>query len=202
MDDKPLSRGEKSRKAILDTAYTLFLEHGYAATSMRQIATRAGIALAGIYNHFGGKEAIFRELILARHPYHQILPIMLNTPADDPELFVRNAAQAMVDELGKRPDFIKLMMIELVEFNSGNMPAIVEQVLIQVMPLIEKFNHQALLKKMPPLIFFRAFLGLFFSYYMTEMMMAGIPAALDQDQPLDYFVEIFLHGVLAQKENA
>ncbi|MDI6769243.1 MAG: TetR/AcrR family transcriptional regulator [Anaerolineales bacterium] len=106
MDDTFLSKGERTRQAVMDAAYELFLEKGYAATSMRQIAERAGLALGGIYNHFPNKEAIFGELVLDRHPYRQVLPILLKTPADDPERFVRSAAQAMVDELGRRPDFI------------------------------------------------------------------------------------------------
>jgi AcrR family transcriptional regulator len=203
MEDVQISKGERSRQAILDAAYESFLVQGYAATSMRQIAEGAGLALGGIYNHFPGKEAIFCELILDRHPYRQILPIMLSTPADDPETFVRTAARTMVDELGKRPDFIKLMMIELVEFNGRNMPRIIERVLPQVLPLIEKFGEQrGLLRKMPPFVFFRAFLGLFFSYYITELMIAGTPAAMTQKNALNHFVEIFLHGVLADKEPA
>ncbi len=202
-EDNSISKGERTRQAVMEAAYGLFLEKGYAATSMRQIAERAGLALGGIYNHFTGKEAIFSELIHERHPYHQVLPVMLNTPADDPETFVREAARKMVDELGRRPDFIKLMMIELVEFNGRNMPQVIERVLPEVLPLIQKFNAQSgLLREMPPFIFFRAFLGLFFSYYITEMMIAGTPAALTQTDALDYFVEIFLHGILAEKGNS
>jgi AcrR family transcriptional regulator len=170
---------------------------------MRQIAERAGLALGGIYNHFSGKEAIFAELIIDRHPYQQILPVLLNTPADDIEQFVRNAAKTMVDELGKRPDFIKLMFIEIVEFNGRNMPNMLEHVLPQVLPLIEKFNkNKKVLRPMPPFVFFRAFLGLFFSYYMTELLLSNTPAALMQGNALDHFVEIFLHGVMADKESA
>lgn len=197
--DELLTKGERTRQIVMEAAYGLFLEQGYAATSMRQIADRAGLALGGIYNHFAGKEAIFSELILDRHPYRQILPIMLSTPSDDPESFVRNAAQTMVDELGKRPDFIKLMLIEIVEFNGRNMPKIIERVLPEILPLIKKFSaKKGLLRDMPPFIFFRAFLGLFFSYYMTELMIAGTPAALTQKNALDHFVEIFLHGVLRE----
>ena len=48
-----------------------------------------------------------------------------------------------------------------------------------------------------PFIFFRAFLGLFFSYYMTELLLANMPIAQQQGYALDQFVEIFLHGILA-----
>lgn len=200
MDDETISKGERTRQAVMEAAYQLFLEQGYAATSMRQIAERAGLALGGIYNHFAGKEAIFSELILDRHPYRQILPIMLSTPADDPEGFVRSAAQTMVDELGKRPDFIKLMLIEIVEFNGRNMPKVIERVLPEVLPLIQRFSQQkGLLRDIPPFIFFRAFLGLFFSYYITELLTGDTPVVLTQSNAFEHFVEIFLHGVLTDK---
>jgi AcrR family transcriptional regulator len=203
MEEPSLSKGERTRQTVMQAAYELFLEQGYAATSMRQIAERAGLALGGIYNHFPNKEAIFSELIHERHPYHQVVPVMLNTPADDPETFVRKAARTMVDELGKRPDFLKLMMIELVEFKGQNMPKIIERVLPDVVPLVQRFSQQkGLLREMPPFVFFRAFLGLFFSYYITELMIQGTPAALAQNNALDHFVEIFLHGILADKEPA
>jgi AcrR family transcriptional regulator len=199
MGNSSLSKGERTRQAVMEAAYELFLEQGYAATSMRQIAERAGLALGGIYNHFTGKEAIFSELILDRHPYRQILPIMLNAPAEDPETFVRSAAQTMLDELGKRPDFIKLMLIEIVEFNGRNMPEIIERVLPEVLPLIQRFSKQkGLLREIPPFVFFRAFLGLFFSYYITEMMIADTSLSNTQSQALDHFVEIFLHGILRE----
>lgn len=201
MDDAQISKGERTRQVIMEAAYDLFLEHGYAATSMRQIADRAGLALGGIYNHFLNKEAIFSELILERHPYRQILPILLNTPAEDPESFVRSAAQTMVDELGKRPDFIKLMLIEIVEFNGRNMPKIMESVLPEVLPLIQRFGQQkGLLRDIPPFIFFRAFIGLFFSYYITELLIGDTPIIQTQGNALDHFVEIFLHGVLLKDE--
>jgi AcrR family transcriptional regulator len=201
MPEESLTKGERTHRAIVEAAYTLFLQQGYAATSMRQIAEHAGLALGGIYNHFASKEAIFAELIIDRHPYQQILPILLKTPTDDMETFVRTAAQAMVSELDKRPDFIKLMLIEMVEFNGRNMPNMLKQVLPQVLPLIGKFNKK-LLRPIPPFVFFRAFLGLFFSYYMTELLLSNTPAARMSTNALDHFVEIFLHGVMENKESA
>ncbi len=201
MTETSLSKGERTRRAVMEAAYELFLEQGYAATSMRQIAERSGLALGGIYNHFPSKEAIFSELIIERHPYKQVLPILVATPADDVESFVRTAAKTLVEELGRRPDFIKLMLIEMVEFNGRNMPHMLDQVLPQVLPLINKFyKNKKALRKMSPLIFFRAFLGLFFSYYITELLLAHTPAVLAQGNALEDFVEIFLHGVMLPQE--
>ena len=41
-------KGEVTRLAIEDAALSLFMEQGYHATSMRQIAERAELALGGI----------------------------------------------------------------------------------------------------------------------------------------------------------
>ncbi len=199
--NETLSKGERTRQTVMEAAYELFLEQGYAATSMRQIAERSGLALGGIYNHFPSKEAIFSELIIERHPYKQILPVLVSTPADDVEGFVRKAAETLINELGKRPDFIKLMFIEIVEFNGRNMTHMLDEILPQVLPLIKKFNkNKKVLRPMSPFIFFRVFLGLFISYYMTEMLLANTPVAWVQGNALDHFVDIFLHGVMVQQE--
>lgn len=48
---------------ILQVAGRLFSQHGYTATSMRQIAQEAGIGKATIYHHFPDKRAIVSALL-------------------------------------------------------------------------------------------------------------------------------------------
>ena len=47
LPDKITTKGERTRRAIMEAAYDLFLEKGFAATSMRQIAERNASAEAG-----------------------------------------------------------------------------------------------------------------------------------------------------------
>jgi AcrR family transcriptional regulator len=203
MPEESLTKGERTQLVIVEVAYSLFLEQGYAATSMRQIAERAGLALGGIYNHFASKEAIFSDLIIQKHPFHQILPLLQAAPGNTVEEFVRNAARSMVSELGRRPDFVKFLLVELVEFNGRDLPRMFQVIFPQIAPLIQRFQSTpGELRAIPPFVLFRAFLGLFFSYYMTEYLLAGTPAAAMQENALDHFVDIFLHGVLANKEPA
>ena len=58
------SKSDRTARAILDSAYALISSQGYAATSMRQIAEGAGLALGSIYNHFSSKEDIYKAIIL------------------------------------------------------------------------------------------------------------------------------------------
>lgn len=197
MAEETLSKAERTRQSILQAAYEAFLEKGYAATSIREIAKRTGLALSSLYNHFENKEAIFSELIINRHPFHQILPLLQATQGETVEEFVRNAARSMLAELGRRPDFIKFLFVELVEFNGRDLPDMFSVVYPQILPLIQRFQTgRKDLRPIPPVILFRAFLGLFFSFYMTEFLLAGTPVAVLQENALDRFVDIFLHGIL------
>ncbi len=54
--------GEQSRQAILDTARVLYRKGGYAAVTMREIATRLGIKAPSLYHHFRSKDDIFAML--------------------------------------------------------------------------------------------------------------------------------------------
>ncbi len=50
----------------MDVATELFVQRGYAATTLVDIARGAGVATRTLYQHFGDKEAIFSEVIFAR----------------------------------------------------------------------------------------------------------------------------------------
>jgi TetR/AcrR family transcriptional regulator, mexJK operon transcriptional repressor len=55
-------RVQRTRAAVLDAARTLFLRHGYAGTTMDQIAALAGLTKRTVYNNYGDKDALFREV--------------------------------------------------------------------------------------------------------------------------------------------
>ena len=201
MTEIALSKGERTRQTIEEAAYELFLEQGYSATSMRRVAERAGLALGGIYNHFSSKEEIFEAIILDKHPYKQILPVILSAPGDTLPEFVHNSAHTLVDELGKRPDFIRLMFIEIVEFDSKHMPLFFEEIYPEFLPLVQRFQSpEGELRSISPPLLLRAFLGMFFSFYMTELITEHMEIPEIHENALDGFVEIFLHGILVEKE--
>ncbi|MCW5593203.1 MAG: TetR family transcriptional regulator [Burkholderiales bacterium] len=59
-----LSLDTKSR--ILDAAELLFMEHGFEATSLRQLTAAAGVNLAAVNYHFGSKEELFQAVLTRR----------------------------------------------------------------------------------------------------------------------------------------
>ena len=51
------------REQILQGATRVFLQHGYAGTSMDRVAAEAGVSKQTIYSHFQDKEGLFTALI-------------------------------------------------------------------------------------------------------------------------------------------
>jgi AcrR family transcriptional regulator len=193
-------KGDITKLAIEEAAFELFMDQGYHATSMRQIADNAELALGGIYNHFSSKEEIFAAILIDRHPYKQILPIVLAAQGDTAEELIRNAARALVTELGSRPELLKLIFIELVEFNGKHMTSLIAEIAPKIILMFEKIIHvRKNLRKIPPPILVRSFLGMFFSFYITELFIQdSVVAKLMPKNSFDLFVDIYLHGVIKE----
>jgi TetR/AcrR family transcriptional regulator len=57
---RPQQRSLETRQRLVDAALLVFAEHGFAGASTREIARRAGVALAALPYHFTTKEALWK----------------------------------------------------------------------------------------------------------------------------------------------
>ena len=90
---KTLSRraqGEETRATLIDVGARLFAQKGYDGVSMRTLAAEAGVNLATVGYHFGGKpglyKAIMEEIIAVRHelfPQAEEVRARLDAAGDD-----------------------------------------------------------------------------------------------------------------------
>ena len=58
--DVPDTKSARTRSAIIDAALRLFRERGYDATTMRAIATEAGVSVGNAYYYFESKEQLIQ----------------------------------------------------------------------------------------------------------------------------------------------
>jgi AcrR family transcriptional regulator len=197
-----LKKGEVTRLAVEEAAVKLFLEQGYHATSMRQIADHTGLALGGIYNHFTSKEEIFEAIIVDQHPYRKILPLIVAVEGDTAQEFFGNAFRIVIRELGNQPEFINLMFIELVEFKGKHGSTMLREIAPKVLPVFEKvIKNMKGLRVTNPAVLMRSFFGMIISYFITEMVISNsVISKLMPKNATDQYIDIFLNGIL--KESA
>ncbi|GAA0576205.1 TetR family transcriptional regulator [Kribbella sandramycini] len=58
--DSATTKGEQTRELILSTALRLFREQGYAKTTMRAIATEAGVSVGNAYYYYSSKDHLMQ----------------------------------------------------------------------------------------------------------------------------------------------
>lgn len=197
-DKETITKGETTRLAIETAAIRLFLKQGYHATSMRQIADHAGLALGGIYNHFSSKEEIFEAIIVDQHPYKKILPLILDVKGETGEEFFGNAFRIIINEMGEQPEFMNLMFIEIVEFKGRHGSVMLREISPKVLPVFERVvKTRKDLRVTNPAILMRSFFGMVVSYFVTEMVISNsVVQKLMPKNATDAYIDLFLHGIL------
>ncbi|WP_260195903.1 TetR/AcrR family transcriptional regulator, partial [Actinophytocola gossypii] len=55
-------RSARKRQAILDSARSVFLQKGYAGTSMDEVAAQATVSKQTVYKHFADKRRLFEAI--------------------------------------------------------------------------------------------------------------------------------------------
>lgn len=167
---------------------------------MRQIAANAGIAQGGLYNHFESKEQVFEAVVLESHSYQEIIPALLKARGETIERFLGDALQQMVHILNEHPQFVKLMFIEVVEFQSVH----AEKLFTRLMPTLASLmdtvvlNYEEQIRPIPRLVLLRYFFGFLFSYLLTDLFLVK-NGSLYQNKDIEgYYVDIFLHGIFRE----
>ncbi len=64
-DQTPTRKGQQTAKRVREAALQLFAAHGYAAVSMRQIASKVDVLPGALYNHFATKQGILKDLMMS-----------------------------------------------------------------------------------------------------------------------------------------
>jgi AcrR family transcriptional regulator len=108
-----LRRGPLTRKQILDASLHLFSEKGFAKTSVRDIAHRAGITDAAIYYHFKSKRELFEALFEERGITSALSELEQATISERPVLDVLTSiAVAALGIMQRNKDFMKVLLSE------------------------------------------------------------------------------------------
>jgi TetR/AcrR family transcriptional regulator of autoinduction and epiphytic fitness len=131
----PSARRGASREVIVAAATRLFLERGFGAVSMDELAAAAGVARRTLYNQFAGKEEIFREMLQrVSGQLEQAFPPGIETQGDV-EAVLRLVAK-MILKLHKNRDY--LGFLRMVVADSRQFPWIAEEFAAVIDPQTER----------------------------------------------------------------
>lgn len=98
------SRAPETRERILNAAISLFQERGFAGTSIRDLAERAGVTTAAMYYYFDGKDQILEVLF---DPCLQALQAIDAPPGGDQ---ARQVLEQVMDVFAERGPALQAVM--------------------------------------------------------------------------------------------
>lgn len=111
----------QKQEQILQGATRVFLQEGYARTSMDRISASAGVSKQTIYSHFQDKEGLFKALIerLTLACFQSIF-CTKELSQGEPAMFLRQVAEFYLTKVADNPDYLALLRLMITE--SQNFP--------------------------------------------------------------------------------
>lgn len=181
---QPTDSGKLEEK-IVRAAKDLFIENGYAATSMSEIAARAGIKRPVLYYYFRTKDKIFQAAlgVIAQSLLPKIQNILLRKDWPFAER-VSKVVDAYYDMFYEVPDLPMFVLREVgrdVErFHEALKDLPLSAYLQAVEESLQEEMQAGVLKKMPVRTVFITFYGLLTFPFLSRNLLAGLFVGQDE----------------------
>lgn len=196
----PAMAPEKRIETILEAARAVFIEKGFAAARIEDVAARAGIAKGTVYLHFDSKEGLFKALIksITTPPIGRMETLLQDDSLASTELLHRFLGILRSEILGTERRFVlRLLLTE-----GHNFPEIAafyhDEVLARVIPLLRGIVERGVERGE----FARDTLARFPQLFAAPMLLAvmweglfGRTDPLDVDGLMQAHLDLLLHGL-------
>jgi AcrR family transcriptional regulator len=190
------ARRVDSRAAIVEAAERLFLERGFGAVSMDDLAEAAGVARRTLYNQFTSKEEIFREMLLrVSRQLEDAFPPGIETKGKVEDV-LRVIARVIL-ELHKNPDY--LGFLRMVVADSRQFPWIAKEFDAVMEPQTERLTRYLAhltdvgsLNCPNPLLAAHQFMGMLNELSLWPWMVGRRRIAIPDDEVVDQTIGMFV----------
>lgn len=195
-------RADAKSQAIRQAARLLFLGQGFAATTLDQVAARAGVSKATIYARYRQKEEVLADVLddLLREWDAPLAPATPVTTLDELRAGLLALAEQTAARL-MRPEGLSLVRMLIAEMNTqpelGELfvRAVPGPLLTRAGALLGAAQAAGLLRPADPDLAARAFVGPLMSFVVLGGLLAREPRPPTPAQ-LAGMVDLCLHGLL------
>lgn len=186
-----LTQGEKSERsqaAILKAALQLFSKQGYRGTSIREIATAAGLSTGNVYHHFPDKEALFTTLLnqywqaIASPDFPFNRALAAGAFPDDLEALARATEESV---RAYRP-YVALIYVDVVELEGTHIRKFYSEMSDRFATFLDRRASDGVKDRLAPGFHPNTALMLasrFFLHYFAVEILFGVPRQFGLDTP-------------------
>ena len=189
----------KNQAAIEEAALRLFIRQGYFGTSIRDIASEAGISIGNIYNYYPNKEALYVSLVRRYSGHMAKLQAALKPLLGkfDPAS-LRQLAQKTREIVYSHPDYWRLMYIDVTEFGNRHFAHSFRRLSKTLEKLAGGYSGEGVRPDIDPSLAYGAIYLQFFTYFLMEKLFGGKQhLGRPESVAIDQLIEIFRKGIVA-----
>lgn len=195
-------RAEARPDEVLDAALELFLERGYEATRVDDIAKRAGISKGAVYLYFQSKQALLEGLVeRAVVPFADNVFGMVSEFRGDPRPFMSQMMHMMAAQLAGSGflDIPKLVMREAViapEIANMYRKAVLDRAIPALVGLMRKAISDGYLRPVDPELTVRNVVGpIIVHILLFEVFNVEPEDGFDIDRFIDNHLDLLFNGL-------
>lgn len=124
--------GQERRTQLLDIGRKLFAERGFEATSIEEVAARAGVTKPVVYEHFGGKEGLYA--VVVDREMERVLDGMTGAlSGGSARELLEQAALAFLVYIEEQPDGFRILVRDSpVASSTGTFASLISDIATQV----------------------------------------------------------------------
>lgn len=158
MTDQPQERRRSRmtsaarREQLLQVGRSLFAERGFEATSVEEIAAKAGVSKPVVYEHFGGKEGLYA--VIVDREMQKLLGMVEGALTEDhPRRLLEQAALALLTYIEQDTDGFRILVRDSpVAQSTGTFASLIVDIAGQVEHLVAaEFKARGLDAKFAPM---------------------------------------------------
>jgi AcrR family transcriptional regulator len=189
---------EETQQRILETAFEVFAQQGYARTTTRSLATAAGVNEVTLFRHFGNKKNLFSAVVEkfgGAAVASELEAKITGNYRKDLLAIGKNLKEIMFE----RKDVMRLVICEADHF--PEIQEVMAQNPHQLRQMLAGYFRQRIeagqLRQLDPGAMAQAFMGMFFTYMITQCILNDpVDPEMQTDDVVAQFVDIFVEGTI------
>lgn len=197
-------RAEERPDEVMDAALDLFIEKGFAATRVEDIAKRANLSKGAVYLYFDSKEAVLKGLVR-----RAIVPVVANAEAMAARIDgdAEQAIRLLITHMTVRLSDQRLSALpRLIIAEAGNFPElaemyreeVIERGLVLIGHLLKRGMEEGRFRAISPHLAARNVVGPVLAHALLSSVFGiGGPAHIPTEDFVKSHLDILFNGILA-----
>jgi len=186
---------------ILGAARKVFAERGYEHATLEEIAGGAEFAKGSLYNYFGSKEELFREVLCSSiDDVEQLAASALAAGGSARDVFGRYA-KAAIEYYKENDDLLRIMVVEMNRIHISDQRAHLEDLMQRVNRIVsilasalrKEIRHKRILQENPDDLT-HIFISTVHHRATRWLFSGGKMQAVDPQHEADFLTRLFFEG--------